>query len=58
MIRKGSLVKFHGKSRVIPDGKYLEVHDVKGDDVIVWWRSNERWTKRIVKHSDVEEVVE
>lgn len=59
MIRKGSLVRYNGHSRVIPVGKLLSVHDVRNDNVVVWvLGTTGKWLKKTVSTADVEEVVE
>jgi len=59
MIKKGSLVRYNGNSKVILPGKLLSVHDVKGDNVIVWFLAmTGKYIKKTVKAADVEEVVE
>ena len=59
MIKRGSVVRFVGKSKVIPAGKVLMVHDVKDDSAIVWFHSaSGKWSKKTVSVSDLEVVVE
>lgn len=58
-MRRGSLVKMKGKCRGIPHGKFLEVHAVKGDKVVVWVMVKEgTWSKRTVSTIELEVVVE
>lgn len=59
MIRKGSLVRYTGHSKTIPDGKLLSVHDAKDGTVTVWLLTpTKKWSKKTIKATDVEEVVE
>ena len=59
MIRKGSLVRFTGNSRVIKPGKLLSVHDAKGDRLVVWIvGTTGKWIKKTIDAADAEEVVE
>ena len=56
MIKKGSLVRFEGKSRVIPSGKHLLVHEVKDDKAVVWILGNHGFVKKAVPLSDLRSV--
>ena len=59
MIRKGSLVRFVGESKVIKPGKLLQVHDVKDGSVVVWFLAQTgKYIKKALKTGDVELVVE
>lgn len=53
MIKKGSLARFEGKSRVIPSGKYLLVHEVKDDKAVVWIPGSHGFVKKTVSLSDL-----
>ena len=58
-MKKGSLVRFKGHSRVIPTGKLLFVHDVRNDNVVVWVvGASGKWSKKTVSMSDLELVVD
>ena len=58
MIGKGSLVRFIGKDKRIPYGKYLGVHERNGNSVTVWHtqKSNGKWSTIKLNIKDIEEV--
>ena len=58
MILKGSLVKYTGKSKGIPEGRLLFVHDVKDGKAVVWWTVAGKRGKKTLPLSDLEVVVE
>lgn len=56
-MKKGSLVRFIGKSKTVSTGKLLTVHDVKDDKAVVWVLSlTGKWVKKTIDVSDLEDV--
>jgi len=56
-MKKGSLVRFIGKSKTVSTGKLLTVHDVKDGKAVVWVLAlTGKWIKKTLDVSDLEDV--